>query len=229
MLIAGTERGIYISFDSGDNWQSLMLNLPVTSMRDVEIHGNDLVLATHGRGFWVLDDISALRQVNNSTTTAAMQLFKPGEAIAAIQGGDNGTPWQKDEPQAENAPPGALIDYYLKSDANGPVTIEILDSTGKVVRTYSSAAPPPAPIAPQTVSEPWLRTAPTLSAAAGMHRWVWDFREAPPARAGGPGGGGGGFGRGALPMLTGTFTVRLTVDGQTATQPLTVVPDPRSK
>jgi len=227
MLVAGTERGIYISFDSGDNWQSLMLNLPVTSMRDVEIHGNDLVLATHGRGFWVIDDISALRQVNNTMTAAAMQLFKPGEAIAAVQGGDNGTPWQKDEPQADNAPAGALIDYYLKSAASGPVTLEILDGAGKVVRSYSSATPATPAVAPQTVSEPWLRTTPVLSSAAGMHRWVWDLREAPPVRTGGP--GGGGFGRGGLPMLTGTFTVRLTANGQTATQPLAVVPDPRSK
>ncbi|MEO8678772.1 MAG: hypothetical protein ABI665_06990 [Vicinamibacterales bacterium] len=225
LLFTGTERGIYVSFDSGDSWQSLMLNLPVTSMRDVEIAGNDLVLATHGRGFWVIDDISVLRQVNNTMTTA-MTLFKPADAIAVIQGGDNGTPWQKDEPQADNAPAGALIDYYLKSDASGPVTLDILDRAGKVVRTYSSTATAPASVTPQTVSELWQRTSPVLSPAAGMHRWVWDLRETPPATAGGP--GGGGFGRAALPMLTGNFTVRFTANGQTATQPLLVVADPRT-
>ncbi len=227
-LVTGTERGLYLSFDEGDTWQSLQLNLPVTSMRDVEFHENDLVLATHGRGFWVLDDISVLRQVNAGTAQAAALLFKPADAIAVVQGGDNGTPWQKDEPQAENAPTGAVIDYYLKA-ASGPITIEILDSAGKVLRSVTSAAPAaPAPT-PQTVSQLWLNPPAPPSAAAGQHRWVWDLRETPPAPPAGGGGGGGGFGRRALPMQTGTFTVRLTAGGQAYTQPLTVKPDPRTR
>jgi hypothetical protein len=226
LLFAGTERGVFLSFDDGDHWQSLQLNLPVTSVRDIEIHGDDAVLATHGRGFWVLDDIGSLRQLTNATAQSNVVLFKPTDALAIVQGGDNGTPWQKDEPQAENAPVGAAIDYYLKSAAGGPVVIDVLDSTGKVVRSYSSATPAAAPAGPQTVSAVWVRPPAVVPTSAGMHRWIWDLRETPPA--GGRGGGGGGFGR-QQPMLTGAFTIRLTANGQTLTQPLTVKPDPRSK
>jgi hypothetical protein len=227
MLFAGTERGVFISFDDGDHWQSLQLNLPVTSVRDIEIHGDDAVLATHGRGFWVLDDIGSLRQLTNATTASSVVLFKPTDTLAIVQGGDNGTPWQKDEPQAENPPVGAVIDYYLKSAATGPVVIDILDSTGKVIRTYSSADPAPAPTTPQTVSSLWVRAPAVLATSAGMHRWIWDLRPTPPP-SGGRGGGGGGFGR-QQPMLTGSFSIRLTANGQTLTQPLAVKPDPRSK
>jgi photosystem II stability/assembly factor-like uncharacterized protein len=225
LLFAGTERQLFVSFDDGDNWQSLQLNLPVTSMRDVEIHDNDLVLATHGRGFWVLDDIAALRQINATTAQSGAVLFKPSDAFAIVQGDDNGTPWQKDEPQAENAPVGAAIDYYLKSASSGPLTIEISDAAGKVIRTFSSETTPPPPMPPQTVSILWRRVPPTLSTAAGMHRWIWDLRETPPP---GAGGGGGGF-RQPQPMRTGAFTVKLTVGGQTLTQPLVVREDPRVK
>ena len=227
LLFAGTERSVFVSFDDGDNWQSLQLNLPTTSVRDIEIHGDDAVLATHGRGFWVLDDIGSLRQLSAATTQNPVTLFKPTDAFAIVQGGDNGTPWQKDEPQAENAPVGAVIDYYLKSAASGPVVIDILDPSGKVVRSYSSAAPAPAPTTPQTVSQLWVRPPAVVQTAAGMHRWIWDLREPPAARPAG-GGGGGGFGR-LQPMLTGSFTVRLSANGQTLTQPLVVKPDPRTK
>ena len=228
LLVAGTERGLFISFDAGDAWQPLQLNLPMTSMRDVEFHGNDLVLATHGRGFWVLDDISALRQATAATAQAVAVLYKPGEAIAVMQGDDNGTPWQKDEPQAENAPVGAPIDYYLKSAASEPLTIEILDGTGRVLRAVTTAAPaaPASAPAPQTVSQLWMNPPQPPSPSAGQHRWVWDLRETPRPS---PASGGGGFGQRALPMLTGTFTVRLTVGGQAYTQPLTVTPDPRTR
>ncbi len=191
-------------------------------MRDVEIHGNDVVVATHGRGFWVLDDISLLRQLNTDTSVAAAVLFKPADAIAVVQGGDNGTPWQKDEPQAENAPVGAAIDYYLKSPASGPLTIEVIDSSGRVVRTMSSTTAASAPVTPQNVSVLWRRLETPPSTAAGQHRWVWDLRQTPPA--------GGGQGRGnASPMLVGTFTVKLTANGQSYTQPLVVRPDPRTR
>ena len=221
LLVAGTERALFVSFDSGDSWQSLQLNLPTTSMRDVEFHDNDLVVATHGRGFWVLDDISVLRQVNPAMSAAAI-LFKPSDAIAVVQGGDNGTPWQKDEPQAENAPTGAVIDYYLKSRAAAPITLEILDQSGRVIRTVSSNDPPPAAQEPQNVSSLWRNVLTTLSAAAGQHRWVWDLRPTP--TSGGRGGRGGGS-----PMLTGSFVVKLTADGQSYTQPLVVKPDPRTR
>jgi hypothetical protein len=226
LLVAGTEHGLFISFDDGDSWQSFQLNLPVTSMRDVEFHDNDLVLATHGRGFWVLDDISVLRQASSATASAAAVLFKPAEALAVIQGSDNGTPWQKDEPQAENAPNGAVIDYYLGPNASGPITLDILDATGKVVRSVTSASPPPPAVQPQTVTALWVTPPAPPSAAPGHHRWIWDLRGPPPAPPAGGGGGGGGFFR-RQPALTGTFTVKLTAGGQSYSQPLVVKPDPR--
>jgi hypothetical protein len=187
----------------------------------VEFHDNDLVVATHGRGFWVLDDISVLRQVNATMATAAAVLFKPADAIAVVQGDDNGTPWQKDEPQAENALVGAAIDYYLKA-ASAPVRLEILDATGRVLRAVSSDDPAlPSPV-PQNVSVLWRARPNVVSADAGQHRWVWDLRPTP------TGGGRGGRG-GASPMLIGTFVVSLTAGGQTYTQPLVVKPDPRTR
>ncbi len=144
LLFAGTERGAYVSFNDGDAWQPLQLNLPITSVRDFEIHGDDLIVATHGRGFWVIDDIAALRQLEDATR-ADVFLFQPADAVSVIAGGDNGTPLQKDEPQAENPPVGAYIDYYLKSAATGPVTLEIVDGNNQPVRAFSSSdqlAPP---------------------------------------------------------------------------------------
>lgn len=227
LLVAGTERALFVSFDDGDSWQSLQLNLPTTSVRDAEFHDNDLIVATHGRGFWVLDDISVLRQVSATTADAAAVLFKPADAIAVVQGGDNGTPWQKDEPQAENAPVGALIDYYLKAAATGPVKIEILDATGRVVRAISSDDPAPAAPTSQNVSVLWRPMPLTVSTAAGQHRWVWDLRPTPTGGGGRGGGGGGGRGGGG-PMQVGSFTVRLTANGQAYTQPLVVKRDPRT-
>ena len=140
LLVAGTERGLHISFDDGENWQPLQLNMPVTSMRDLELYGNDLIVATHGRGFWVIDDISPLRQLSDLVTREDAYLFKPADAINFIEGTDNGTPLQKDEPEAENPPNGAVIDYYLKRNVTGTVTIDILDATGAPIRTFSSDA-----------------------------------------------------------------------------------------
>jgi photosystem II stability/assembly factor-like uncharacterized protein len=224
LLVAGTEQRLFISFDDGDTWQPLQLNLPITSMRDVEFHGNDLVVATHGRGFWVLDDVSVLRQAGTAPVEKSAILFKPADAIAVIQGDDNGTPFQKDEPQAENAPVGAIVDYYLKSVAAGPVRIEILDAGGRVIRAASSADPgAPAP-GPQNVSILWRPAPQPISAAAGQHRWIWDLRPAPAV------GGGRGGGRGSRPaMVTGAFTVKLTVGADSYTQPLVVKPDPRDR
>ncbi len=237
LLFAGTERGAFLSFDDGDHWQPLQLNLPVTSVRDFEIYGNDLIVATHGRGFWVIDDISPLRQLDDKVLASEAYLFKPADAISMLQGGDNGTPLQKDEPQTANPPNGAVIDYYLKVAASGPVTLEILDASGASLRNFSSEpANPPAPVAaaanriPNT-SALWRPAAEPFSAAAGMHRVVWNLL---PAGAGGLGGGGGGGGggfggRGGAARLTGTFTVKLTVNGKSYTQTFTVRLDPRSR
>jgi len=234
LLAAGSELGVFISFDDGDSWQSLQLNLPATSNRDLAFKDNDLIVATHGRGFWVLDDISALRQLGPEVTSADAFLFKPGDAVILPTPTDDGTPTQKDEAWAETSPTGAIIDYYLKSAPSGPVTLEIVDGGGMVVRRYSSADPI-APIDPNTlaVNAVWQRPVEGLAASAGMHRFVWDFRPNPPAAGrgrGGRGGGGGGGGRGGLPpSAPGTYSVRLTVNGKAYTQPLTIKRDPRAR
>jgi len=233
LLFAGTERGAFMSLNDGATWEPLQLNLPVTSVRDFEIYENDLIVATHGRGFWVIDDISPLRQVNDAVLKADAFLFKPGDAIYVQQGGDNGTPLQKDEPQALNPPDGAYIDYYLRQNATGPVTLEILDAAGTVLRTFSSegTAQPAAPAGrggrgggiPNT-SALWRPTPEPFSSSGGMHRVVW----LPVAfnAGGGRGRGGGGRGGGGTP-LTGTFTAKLTANGRSYTQTFLVKPDPR--
>jgi photosystem II stability/assembly factor-like uncharacterized protein len=230
LLFAGTERGMHVSFDDGENWQSLQLDMPVTSTRDLEIHGNDLILGTHGRGFWVIDDISPLRQLSAGVPAADVHLFKPADSINFIATTDNGTPLQKDEPQAENAPNGATIDYCLKRAVAGPVTLEIVDSTGAVVRTFSSApisAQPQQTTAPTPprllrVSPLWQGMPARLPVTAGMHRVVWNpVKERP---------------RGQAPpqedeeptRLTGVFTAKLTVNGKIYSQAFTVKPDPRA-
>lgn len=233
MLFAGTERAVYVSFDDGDHWQSLQLNMPPASVRDLAIHQNDLIVGTHGRGFWVLDNMTPLRQIGGTLANIDVWLFRPAEAVQVIPGSDNGTPMPRDEPLAENPPAGAAIDYYLKTTRSGPVTLEILDPSGELVRRYSSEDKFP-PVNPDTLSIPafWVRTPEPLSTAAGMHRLIWDFRPTPPPRAagGGGGGGGGGFGRGATLVLPGVYSVRLTVEGKAYPPlPLVVKPDPRSK
>ena len=227
LLAAGTELGVFVSFNDGDDWQSLQLNLPATSNRDLAFKDDDLIVATHGRGFWVLDDINALRQAGD-VGTAAAYLFKPAAAIILPTPTDDGTPTQKDEAWAENPPTGAIIDYYLKSGATGPVVLEILDGAGSAVRRYASTDPV-APIDPNTLvtNAVWQRPQESLATSAGMHRFVWDFRPQPPSGGrGGRGGGGGGRG-GAAPVSPATYSVKLTVNGQSYTQPLIVKPDPR--
>jgi photosystem II stability/assembly factor-like uncharacterized protein len=233
LLVAGTERGAHISFDDGDTWQSLQLNLPVTSMRDFEIYGNDLIVATHGRGFWVIDDISSLRQLNDTVVRADAYLFKPSDTINFIEGTDNGTPLQKDEPHAENPPNGVMIDYYLKRAATTAVVIEILDASGVVIQKFTSdpnaqtpaagrGAGGRAPAGIPRVSPLW-QTPPVLpSTSAGMHRATWNPvrprpRGAPAADEGGP----------LDRHYVGNFSARLTVNGKTFTQTFTVKPDPR--
>ena len=229
LLVAGTELGVFVSFNDGDDWHQLQLNLPPTSVRDLAFKDNDLIVATHGRGFWVLDDISALRQAGGVGlgTAASAVLFKPSDATILPTPTDEGTPTQKDEPWAENPPTGAVIDYYLRTASSGALTLEILNAAGQPVRRYSSTDAA-APVDPNTsaVMAAWQHPAEPLSAAAGMHRFVWDFRPQP--QAGGRGRAGGG--RGAQPPVApGSYSVRLTVNGQSYTQPLTVRPDPRVK
>jgi photosystem II stability/assembly factor-like uncharacterized protein len=231
LLFAGTERGAFMSLDDGDGWQPLQRNLPVTSVRDFEIYNGDLIVATHGRGFWVIDDISPLRQITDAVLSADAYLFKPADAVNIVQGGDNGTPLQKDEPQAPNPPAGVYVDYYLKTAVAGPVTLEILDAAGAVLRTFStepgSQAPVPAGRGGRggipNVSPLWQTAPEPFSASAGIHRVVW-VPIAP--GAGGGRGRGGGRGGGGVP-LTGTFSARLTVNGRPYSQSFVVKPDPR--
>jgi photosystem II stability/assembly factor-like uncharacterized protein len=240
LLVAGTERGAFVSLDDGDHWQPLQINLPVTSVRDFEFYTNDLIVATHGRGFWVIDDIAPLRQLTDAVLAADVFLFKPADAINYVQGGDNGTPMQKDEPQAVNPPNGAVIDYYLKTAASGPVTLEILDAAGATLQTFTTE-PEVAVAVPAgrggrgggipSTSPLWRPAPEPFSGTAGMHRVVWAPVQAPPAGRGGRGGrggggGGGGRGRGGV-RLTGAFTAKLTVNAQSYTQPFNVKPDPR--
>ncbi len=233
LLFAGTERGAFVSFDDGDHWQPLQRNLPVTSVRDFVVYGNDLIVATHGRGFWVMDDISALRQVTSEVLQADGWLFRPADAINFIQGDDNGTPFQRDEPQAQNPPDGAVLDFYLKAAAPGAVTLEIL-AMGKVLRKWpgepgagAEARGNRAGTGLPRVSPLWQPGPEVFSTAAGMHRVVW--RPVAPPEPAVAGAGGGGPRRGGGVRLTGTFTARLTVNGRASSQTFTVRPDPRSQ
>ena len=231
LLFAGTELGVFVSFDDGDHWQSLQLNLPPVSVRDLVIHDDDLIVATHGRGFWVLDDITPLRQLSDEVVRARAYLFHPADAYNIPQSSENGTPQPRDEPLADNPPYGAMIDYYLKSAASGSVVIEILDPSGASIRKYSSEDKQP-PVNPDALDIPvsWVRPPQIVSTTAGMHRWIWDLRPTPPPdRAGRPGGGGNIFGPRVPTVLPGNYTVKLTVDGKSYTEPLLVKPDPRVK
>ncbi|MGE5236796.1 MAG: WD40/YVTN/BNR-like repeat-containing protein [Acidobacteriota bacterium] len=231
LLYAGTELGVVVSFDDGNHWQSLQLNLPAVSVRDLAIHDDDLIAATHGRSFWVIDDISPLREVSAQVAHAGAYLFTPRKAWRERPGSDDGTPLPPDEPAAENPPSGAPINYYLRSTPGTPVVIEILGPAGTLVRRYASDDPVK-PVNPATLqfAASWVRPAPALSSKPGMHRWMWDLHHT--ARPGAEHGGGyGGWRRvsGGPWAMPGTYTVRLTVDGISLTRPLTVAMDPRVK
>jgi photosystem II stability/assembly factor-like uncharacterized protein len=241
LLFAGTETQVCVSFDDGDHWESLRLNMAPSSVRDLQVKDDDLVAGTHGRGIWILDDITPLRQIAATKGADAAQdrLFAPQAALRVRWNTNTDTPLPPDEPRHPNPPEGAIIDYYLARDASGPVVLEIADATGKLVRHYSSAEPPP-PLPDAGTNAPlplyWYRAPQALSATAGMHRFTWDVHYDPL-----PGGGGRGGGQlpiAAVPSDTvpppttpwvapGQYTLKLTVDGKTYTQPIVVKPDPR--
>ena len=230
LLFAGTELGVFVSFNDGDDWQSLQLNLPAVSMRDLAIHNDDLIVATHGRGFWVLDDITALRQITDKVAQSEAYLFQPADAIRMHAGTDYASPMPRDEALAENPPVGAMIDYYLKSSANPPLLIEILDAKGEAIRRYSSEDKAP-PVKPETLDFPafWRPAPKPLSAAAGMHRWIWDLHyTAVPGSTHLVGDEFVVAPRGVT-ALPGTYTVKLTVGRQSYSQSLTLKMDPRIK
>ena len=232
LLYAGTERTVYVSFDDGENWQSLRLNLPATSIRDLIIKDDDLVIGTHGRGFWILDDITPLRQVRPGSVAGRPHLFEPQRAWRFRWNKYTDTPPPPEEPAGENPPDGAILHYYLANDARGPVTLEILDAEGGLVRSYSSDDQPEPPLEGQNVPDYWPRPQQLLSAEAGLHRFVWDMHYPRPAvlRLRYP-ISAIAYNTPVSPVgpsvLPGRYTVRLTADGQTQTQPLVVTMDPR--
>jgi photosystem II stability/assembly factor-like uncharacterized protein len=225
LLYACTEKGVYVSFNDGDDWQALQFNLPTTSVRDLVIHGDDLVIATFGRSFWVLDDVTPLRQWSAKVASTDAWLFEPQTAYRVRPGSDEGTPIPFDEPQAENPPTGAVLDYYLKEKHTEAVQLEIFDAAGKSVRRFASTDEVPK-TNPDELDIPmyWVHDAEPLSAEAGMHRFVWDLRYtfAGPRRRSRRGGGG--------PIaVPGRYTVKLTAAGKTMSRPLLVKMDPRVK
>jgi photosystem II stability/assembly factor-like uncharacterized protein len=262
LLYAATEAQVWVSFDDGDHWQSLRLDMPGVSVRDIAIKDDptcmcaDLVAGTHGRGFWILDDVTPLRQaaaLRAAESARAAYLVKPATAVRVRFGMNPPTPWPPEVPAGENPPPGAILNYFLAADTNGPVKIEILDTAGRVVRTYSSTDPVPAvhpaidPVAYNKICQEtpsaadcslplyWPAPPMVVSTKAGMHRIWWDMHYDPIGEGGGGRGGGGGA---AVPRRTypsvnspwappATYTVRLSVDGKSYTQPIALKLDPR--
>ena len=235
LLFAGTENAVWVSFDDGDHWQSLQLNLPHTAARDLWIHENDLIVATHGRSFWILDDISPLRQVTAGMANSA-HLFTPGAAYRVQRDTNTDTPLPPDEPMAANPPDGAVVDYYLPAAAKS-LTLEIFDAQGHVIRRYANtdkADITEEELQKQLIPLYWVRSPRQLSTEAGMHRWVWDLHYPAPAAT-----------RHEYPIaaiahdtpryplgptvMPGFYSAKLTVDGKSFTSALTIKMDPRIK
>ncbi len=237
LLFAGTENSVWVSFDDGDHWQSLQLNLPHTSMRDLWIHESDLIVATHGRSFWILDDIEPLRELATDLAARDAVLFRPAPAYRVRRDTNTDTPLPPDEPAAPNPPAGAVIDYYLGKPASVPLTVEILDEQGKVVRRYASDDEPgltQAQLEKQLIPLYWVPTRKALSSAPGMHRWIWDLHYTAPVSTHYE------YPIAAVPhdtprvpqgplALPGDYTVRLTVNGHSFRAPLHIQMDPRLK
>src|SRR5207248_1700207 len=233
LLFAGAEKSVYVSFDDGENWESLRLNLPASSVRDLLIKNDDLIVATHGRGFWVLDNITPLRQLNRNQRENL--LFKPQTALRVRANLNTDTPLPPDEPAGENPPDGATIDYSLLKDATGAVTIEVKDRKGQSVRKYSSADAP-IEVNPKRLKIPsyWIRPPQSISTKAGMHRFLWDMHYTPVPHVEPEFPISATF-RKTAPTATspwatpGDYTVTLTVDAKTFSQALSVAMDPRVK
>jgi len=234
LLFAATERTVYVSFDDGDHWQSLRLNLPATSVRDVIVKDNDLAIGTHGRGFWILDDITPLRQIDDKIVAGNAYLFEPELAYRVRWNTNSDTPLPPDESAGQNPPDGAILNFYLGANTSGEVRLEVLDSAGKLVRRYSSNDPVP-PVNPLLdIPQYWVRPPQHLSNQPGFHRFMWDMRYSPIAgvkpfypiaaiyRNTAPGA--------TSPwVMPGKYKVVLTANGQTYMQDLEIVMDPRVK
>ena len=245
LLYAGSVTSASVSFDRGDHWQSLQLNLPTTVVSDITVKSGDLVISTYGRGFWILDNVAPLRQMRTATASSnAPFFFKPDTVVRARWDNTQDTPLPPEMVVGENPPEGAVLDYYLPAPATGPVTLALSDATGRVIREFSNTTPPRDTVMPN-VPESWLAPPTVLSTAAGMHRVNWDLRYPDP-----PTLNFGYFGSlldyreytlnwHATPGHTyrstivgimvppGTYTAKLTVAGKSFTQPIVIVPDPR--
>jgi len=232
LLYAGTENAAFVSFDEGDHWSSLQLNMPTTSVRDLVVHGDDLVAATYGRAFWILDDITPLRQIDRTVSSAPAFLFRPEKALRVRLDLNQDTPIPPEMPAGQNPPNGAIVDYYLASDPSQDITLAIYDSAGQLVRQYSTKAEEASKEPPPNVPDYWVGHPEPLTKNSGMNRFVWDLRYAAPPvlrheypisalyqnTPGLPLG----------PIVTpGTYRARLTVNGRTFEQPLVVAMDPR--
>jgi photosystem II stability/assembly factor-like uncharacterized protein len=234
LLFAGTERAVHVSFDDGEHWQSLRLNMGATSIRDLIIKGDDLAVGTHGRGFWILDNITPLRQLQDSIVRSPAHLFKPQTAYRVRWNTNSDTPLPPDTPAGENPPDGAMIDFYLGAATSGVVTLEIKDAQGQIVRRYSSNDPVPVDDPALNIPPYWVRPPQKLSNGAGMHRFLWDFHLEPvpgvppqyPISA---------VYKNTAPdptspwAMPGKYTVVLTAGGKKYEQLLTLVMDPRVK
>jgi photosystem II stability/assembly factor-like uncharacterized protein len=230
LLFAGSERAVYFSLDEGEHWQSLRLNMPATSIRDLVIKDDDIVVGTHGRSFWILDNISPLRQLSANNLNEPVVLYKPQTAIRVRWNMNTDTPLPQEEPGGENPPDGAIIDYYLKENATSGVLLEIKDAKGNIVRRYGSQDKPYI-IPPVNIPLYWVRPQQILSASQGAHRFMWDMHYTPLDLAA------------AYPMgatyqntapaktspwvMPGAYTATLTVDGKSFTKQFTVTMDPR--
>jgi hypothetical protein len=221
LLFAGTEIGVFFSVDDGENWQRLKLNLPTVPIHDLNIHGDDLVVATHGRSFWVLDNITPLRQIDSTSTDVAITLYKPEPAVRlhlpdAIE---------RRGPVGDDPPLGAMIDYYFKTAPTDEVKLEIVDSSGKLVRSLSSHEKKGSEQPPEWPDQ--VKEVTTIPAAAGMNRYAWNLRWEPPVKI--PDAFYEGVGPQGPIALPGKYTLKLSVGSQTQSQTLEIVVDPRVK
>ncbi|MFM1757037.1 MAG: hypothetical protein RL621_2026, partial [Bacteroidota bacterium] len=231
LLFAGSENAVYVSFDAGEHWQSLQLNMPSTSIRDLVIKDDDLVIGTHGRSFWILDNISSLRQLNASTKNQ-VALFKPQVATRVRWNMNTDTPLPPEEPAGENPPDGAMIEYYLPNATNDIIQIDILNQQKEVIRTFKSNDTL-YKIPDVNIPLYWIRPQKIVSNQSGMHRLLWDMKYTPlnlpvsyPMTA---------VKNNTAPdatapwVLPGTYTVRMTIGSKTLEQPLEIKMDPRVK
>jgi len=228
LLFAGTEVGMYASFDDGDHWQSLQLNLPATSVQDLVIHDDDLVIATHGRSFWILDDISPLRQTSEAANAKKAMLYSPATAVRVDHDAFLETPLPPDEPQAKNPPNGAIIDYYLPEAAKR-VDLQIFDSKGNMLRHFSSDESKPLKKVPMPIADRWFPEPQVLETAPGLHRFVWDLASGSSGADADEDSMSDDFGAPHGPRIVpGAYQLKLVAGGKTSSAEIKIIMDPRS-